>query len=149
MPPKEESHLYAAAPLSWRNYRLCRAPAVLSSSVFAYKSDTVVDLNGASTAGGAQNVYMQDAIADHVVMIVKHFLERAWLWSRKRLEDMPHCDLQMVECWCSVLYLLLSRATDRVRRVELRHFVSERGISWYVLFRQFYFWSHFTGVVPA
>lgn len=69
--------MYVATPLSQEEYKPYRVLFVLSSVVFAYKTKTMFDADEVVTVGKRRNVFLQFAIADHVVMVIMHFLERA------------------------------------------------------------------------
>lgn len=51
VPREVNRRLYSAVPPSWRGYKPCRALAIPSIPVFAYQSNSMVVLEGASMAG--------------------------------------------------------------------------------------------------
>lgn len=82
---EENRRLYVAAPPSRSGFKLCHALAVPSSPVFVEKSNAIADADGAGTMGRKRYVYMQIAIADHVVMVIMKLLERVGLWAKQCL----------------------------------------------------------------
>lgn len=117
MPLDERRRLYVATPQSWKEYESCHALTVPSSSVFAYKANVMVDEDELGTAGRQRDVFLRVTMPDHVVMAVMQFIKRAWLWSRRRLEDMLACDPWMVESGHGALFPLSPEVIDRVRQV--------------------------------
>lgn len=79
VPLEEKRRLHVAAPPLWRGHKPCRALAVPSSPVFSYKSNAMVDADGTGTTGKDRDLFMQVAMANHVIMMFMQFLERAWL----------------------------------------------------------------------
>lgn len=59
-------------------------------------------------------MFLRVAIANHVVMIIMQFLERALPWSREQLKDMPDFDPQMVAIGRGVLFPSPPGVIDRV-----------------------------------
>lgn len=89
----------------------------------------MVDVDVDGPAGREQDVYLRVTIANHVFMVIMHFMERAWPWSKNRLECMPNFDLQMVESRRGVLFPLLPGAVDGVRRGSVRCILSRTRYS--------------------
>lgn len=79
MPPEERRGLYVAVPPLWKECKLCLGLAVPTSPVFAYNANTMVDEDEASTAKNQWDAFLRAAIVDHIVIIIMHFRERAWL----------------------------------------------------------------------
>lgn len=85
---EERRCLFVGVPPSWRGYEPCRALAVPTSLISAFKPNAMVDVDEAGTAGSGRDPYKQVALADHVVMVIMPILACAWPWSNEQLEDM-------------------------------------------------------------
>lgn len=66
---------------------------------------------------------MHVAMADHVVMVITQFVERAWLRPSKCLEYLPDFGPPMAGTERGVLLSLPSEDVDRVQRVSGSQFV--------------------------
>lgn len=67
---------------------------------------------------------MEVALADHAIMVVLRFLERAWPWARDRLEKVLGYDLRMAEGGHGLLYPLTGGIANRIRRVGINQIFS-------------------------
>lgn len=74
-------------------------------------------------------MFLRLALADHAVIVIMQFLQRAWLWSRELLSDMPNSDMQMLESERNVPFLLLAVVIGRLRSVVVRRIVVEARYS--------------------
>lgn len=120
----ERRRLYVPTPLDWKIREPCRALAVPSSPVFAYKANMMVDIDDAGTPGAKKERYMNVALADHTVMMIMQFLQLAWPWSRDRIVDIPGYDPRMAEGGRGLLFPLPEGIMERVRRVGMSRIVS-------------------------
>lgn len=123
VPLDEKRLLYVATPLDWKIHEPCRALAVPSSPLYAYKSNATVD-DDTGTPGKRNELYTEVALADHTVMVIMQFLKRAWPWSRDRIEKIPGYDPRMVEGGHVLLFTLPERIAERIRHVGINRIVS-------------------------
>lgn len=104
---------------SWKEYRPCRALAVPSSPLFAYKAIAVVDEDEVCTSRRQWDVFLRVVVADLDFKVVMQFRERAWLWSSEWLKDMLDFIQRMVESARDVVFSLLPAIINRARRVRV------------------------------
>lgn len=90
-----------------------------SSPEFAYETNAMADEYEEGRPGVDRDMFVRVAVADHCIIVILQFLERAWPWLSKRLESMLDFDSRMIKCRRGVLLPLPVGVIERVCRVDI------------------------------
>lgn len=76
VPPEKRRKLYVATATSWKKHKPCHALSVPSCSVYAYKTNAMVDVDEEVKISGKRDVRLPVVDADRCFMVILQGLQQ-------------------------------------------------------------------------